>query len=71
MAVTPIEGPTNDIVALDIAEPTTILLLPPPRLLPKSITSVDANETLLASGVAVTLNVSFSFLFVSERIPAI
>ena len=69
--MTPIEGPMNDIVALDIAEPTTTLLLLPPKALPKSITSVDANDTLLASGVAVTLNVSFSFRFVSERIPAI
>ena len=41
----------NDIVALDIAEPTTTLLLLPPPSLPKSITSVDANDTLLESGV--------------------
>ena len=58
-------------VASDTAEPTTILLLLPPNDLPKSIISVDANDTCLELGVAVTLNVLFSFEFVSERIPAI
>ena len=58
-------------VASDTAEPTTILLLLPPNDLPKSMTSVDANDTCLRNGVAVTLNVLFSFKLVSDRIPAI
>ena len=60
----------NDI-ASDVAGSTVILLLLSPNVLPKSMTSVDANDTCLESGVAVTQNVLFSFKFVSERIPAI
>ena len=71
ICVTPIAGPTNDIVASEVAEPTVILLLSPPNDLPKSMTSVDANDTCFESGVAVTRNVLLSFEFVSDRIPVI
>ena len=71
ICVTPIAGPINDIDASDVAEPTVILLLLPPNDLPKSIISVDANDTCLGPGVDVTLNVLLSFELVSDRIPAI
>ena len=47
ICVTPIAEATNDMVASDTAEPTTILLLLPPNDLPKSMISVDANDTCL------------------------
>ena len=66
-----IAGPIKDIVASDTAAPTVILLLLSPSCLPKSMTSVDANDTDFGLGVSVTLNVLLSFKFVSDRIPVI